>query len=171
MRFDKMTSEQMLFYVKSMDENYEKHVQIRDRLVQDVKGLQERKEVLSWEEIASAVAYPKTMSDTERISGGNPDEFKLFHQAERIGMIYRSQMEELFAELEYVETQIAKFQFVNRCICQMDPKDREIIEKFTRKNLTFARGEELLHMVRSNLHRVQRTAVDKLTAIYNANNK
>ena len=170
MKFDKMTPEQMLFYVKRMDENFEKHVLVRDHLVQEVRGLQERKDILSWEEIASAVAYPKTISDTERISGGNPDDFKLFHQAERIGMIYRSQMEQLFAELEYVETQIAKFQFVNRCICQMDLEDRMIIEEFTRKNLTFARGEELLHMVRSTLHRVQRNAVNKLTAIYNANN-
>lgn len=171
MKYDKMTSEQLLIYIKTMDENREKLIVSRDRLIKETRELQERKEILSWDEIASAVAYPKAASDSEKISGGNPDDYKLLHQAERISRIYRSQMEELFEELEDVELQLTKMQFVNRCISQLEQKDKEIIDQFTRKNLSFAEGAEVLHLVRSTIYRAQKHAIDNLTVIYNANNR
>ena len=170
MKYGKMTPEQMLFYIKTMDENYDRLCQSRDRLMNEVKAIQDRKEILSWDEIASAIAFPKASSDQERTSGGNPDEYKLLHQAERINQIYRSQMEELFDELESVETQITKYQYINRCITRLEARDKEIINQFTRKNLTFAKGAELLHMVRSTIYKMQRKALIRLTEIYNSEN-
>lgn len=167
MNYEKMTSDQMLYYLKTMDENHKKHIQVRDRLFDEIKGMQERKEILSWEEIASAVAYPKAASDKECIGGGSPDEYKLLHQAERINTIYRSQMEELLAELESVEMQITRYQYVNRCIGRLEQRDQEIINQFTRKNLTFAKGSEILHMVRSTIYKMQKKALDNLTELYN----
>ena len=168
MKYTEMTSDQMLVYVKGMDVVYEKNVQTRNRLYDEIKGMQERKEILPWEEIASAIAYPKAASDKDHVGGGSPDEFKLLHQAERINKIYRSQMEELLTELEDVETQIARYQYVSRCITHLEAKDREIINLFTRKNLTFAKGSELFHMVRSTIYKMQKKALDHLTEIYNA---
>ena len=170
MKYGKMTPEQMLFYIKSMDENYDRLCQSRDSLMKEVKAIQERKEILSWDEIASAIAFPKAASDPERIGRGNPDEYKLLHQAERINQLYRSQMEELFDELESVETQITKYQYINRCITRLEARDKEIINQFTRKNLTFAKGAELLHMVRSTIYKMQRKALIRLTEIYNSEN-
>ena len=168
MRHEKMTSEQMLLYVKTMDENCDRLCQSRDSLINEVKAIQARKEILSWDEIASAIVFPKAASDQERISGGNPDEYKLLHQAERINQIYRSQMEELFDELESVETQITKYKYVNRCITKLEAKEKEVIDLFTRKNITFAEGEVILHMVRSTIYKMQRKALMKLTEIYNS---
>lgn len=167
-RHEKMTPDQMLAYVKRMDAEYARISESRDQLLEDIKAIQARKEILSWEEIASAVAYPKAASDQERVGLGNPDEYKLLHQAERINKIYRSQMEELFDELENLETQIAKYQCINRCISRLDPVDKEITNLFTRKNLTFTRGAELLHMARGTIYKLQRRAVSNLTEIYNA---
>lgn len=167
MKYGKMTPEQMLFYIKSMDENYDRLCQSRDSLMKEVKAIQERKEILSWDEIASAIAFPKAASDPERIGRGNPDEYKLLHQAERINQLYRSQMEELFDELESVEMQITKYQYVSRCINKLEAKDKEVINLFTRKNTTFAKGEEILHMVRSTIYKMQRKALIRLTEIYN----
>ena len=170
MKYGKMTSEQMLAYVKAMDQNYDRLRKSRDKLINEVKAIQERREILSWDEIASAIAFPKMASDQERTSGGNPDEYKLLHQAERINQIYRSQMEELFDELESVEAQITKHQYVSRCITKLEAKDKEVINLFTRKNLTFAKGEEILHMVRSTIYKMQRKALMRLTEIYNSGN-
>ena len=143
MKYGKMTPEQMLFYIKSMDENYDRLCQSRDSLMKEVKAIQ------------------------ERTSGGNPDEYKLLHQEERINQLYRSQMEELFDELESVEMQITKYQYVSRCINKLEAKDKEVINLFTRKNITFAKGEEILHMVRSTIYKMQRKALIRLTEIYN----
>ena len=170
MKYESMTKEQMLIYVRTMDENYKRFCQSRDMLLGEIKAIQDRKEILSWEEIASAVAYPKAVSDSEKLGGGNPDEYKLLHQAERINMIYRSQMEELFAELESVETQITKYQYISRCISRLDEKDKEIINKFTRKNLSFAKGTELLHMVKSTIYKMQKNAIARLAELYNLGN-
>ena len=169
MKQRKITFEQMLQYVKEMDADYQKLILAREKLLAEIKGIQDRREILSWDEIASAVAYPKTLPGTERISGEAPDDFKLLHQAERINTIYRSQMEELFASLENIEVQIMKYQYVNRCINLLAPKDKEIIELFTRKNLHFTKGAEIFHVVRSTLYRMQKKAVNNLTEIYNAN--
>ena len=171
MRYDIMTSSQMLTFVKKMDTDLEKLARARDRLFNEVKALQEHREILTWDEIASAIAYPKAASDREWTSGGFPDEYKLLHQAERINRIYQSQMEDLFTELEIVETQIARIRFVNRCINQLDPKDKEILEAFTRKNLTFVNGQEELHMGRSSLYRAQKHAIEELTELYNTSHQ
>ena len=80
-------------------------------------------------------------------------------------------MEDLFTELEIVETQIARIRFVNRCINQLDPKDKEILEAFTRKNLTFVHGQEELHMGRSSIHRTQKHAIEALTELYNSSHR
>ena len=53
-------------------------------------------------------------------------------------------------------------------ITRLEARDKEIINQFTRKNLTFAKGAELLHMVRSTIYKMQRRAVTRLTEIYNA---
>lgn len=163
-----MTPDQMLDYVKRMDEEYARLSQSRDQLLEDIKAIQARTEILSWDEIASAIAYPKAASDQERVGAGTPDEYKLLHQAERINKIYRSQMEELFDELENLEMQITKFQYVNRCISRLEPSDKEIITLFTRKNLTFTSAAELLHMSRGTIYKLQRRALSNLTEIYNA---
>ena len=84
MKYETMSAEQLLLYVRKMDANYKKLIEARSRILQEIKDMQERKEILSWDEIASAVAYPKAISDTERVNGGEPDSFKLLHQAERI---------------------------------------------------------------------------------------
>ena len=131
MKYDKMSYDDMVLYIKQMDKNEEKLKTARDRILQEIKDLQDRNEILSWDEIASAVAYPKAMSDKERVGGGNPDEFKLLHQAERINQIYRSQMEELLEELETVELQLTKYKYVNRCINRLDAEDKEVIDRFT----------------------------------------
>ena len=167
MKHDMMTPDQMLVYVKRMDEEYARLSQSRDQLLEEIKAIQSRKEILSWDEIASAVAYPKAISDQDSVGGGNPDEYKLLHQAERINKIYRSQMEELFDELESLEMQITKYQYVNRCISHLDQNDKAIINLFTRKNLTFTRGAELLHMARGTIYKMQRTALINLARIYN----
>ena len=169
MRHETMTPDQMLAYVKRMDEEYARLSQSRDQLLEEIKAIQARKEILSWDEIASAVAYPKAASDQERVGGGSQDEYKLLHQAERINKIYRSQMEELFDELENLEMQITKYQCVNHCISRLDPDDKEIINLFTRKNLTFTRGTELLHMARGTIYNMQKRAVTNLADIYNGN--
>ena len=166
-KYEKMTPEQMLVYVKRMDEEYARLSESRDQLLKEIKAIQTRKEILSWDEIASAVAYPKAASDQERVGADNPDEYKLLHQAERINKIYRSQMEELFDELEGIETKIAKYQYVNRCISRLPPNEKEIINLFTRNNLTFTRGAELLHMARGTIYKMQRRALNCLVGIYN----
>ena len=167
MKYGKMTPEQMLFYVKRMDANFRKYLEERDRILQEIKDMQNRKEILSWDEIASAVAYPKPMPDSDKIGGGSPDEYKLFHQAERISKIYISQMEELFEELERLETEITKYRYVNRCMNQLDPEDREVIEKFTRQAITYDDAMQVLHFGRTTLYKIQKRAIDHLTVVYN----
>ena len=154
MKYDKMSFDDMLFYLRQMHKNEEKLKTARDRILQEIKDLQDRNEILSWDEIASAVAYPKAMSDKERVGGGNPDEFKLLHQAERINQIYRSQMEELLEELEYVEKEITKQKYINRCIVMPD--------------MTFEQGMQKFHMARSSLYRMQSKAIKNLIVLYNA---
>lgn len=167
MKYDKMSYNDMLFYIKQMDKNEEKLKTARDRILQEIKDLQDRNEILSWDEIASAVAYPKAMSDKERVGGGNPDEFKLLHQAERINQIYRSQMEELLEELENVELQITKYKYVNRCINRLDAEDKEVIDRFTRTSLSYDEGMRLFHYSRTYLYKIQKRAIDNLMIIYN----
>ena len=70
--------------------------------------------------------------------------------------------------LDKGSTSITKYQYINRCITRLEARDTEIINQFTRKNLTFAKGAELLHMVRSTIYKMQRRAVTRLTEIYNA---
>ncbi len=168
MKYKKMTPEQMLFYIKRMDTDFQRYVSDRDKVLQEIKGMQERKEIISWEEIASAVAYPKPMSDTERVGGGAPDEYKLLHQAERINKIYVSQMEELFDELERLETDITKYRYVNRCMNQLSQEEKEVIEQFTRKDLSYNEAMQELHYGRTTLYKVQRRAIERLTVIYNS---
>ena len=166
MKFETMTFDTMLCYVRKMDENYRNSVKDRDRILQEIMDMRNRKEILSWEEIASAVAYPKAMSDQERISGGDPDSFKLFHQAERINKVFVSQMEGLLEELERTEIQITKFRFVGRCINRLDPEDREVIERFTRKDIPYEDGMDIFHVGRTTLYRLQKKAIDNLLDIY-----
>ena len=156
----------MVLYIKQMDKNEEKLKTARDRILQEIKDLQDRNEILSWDEIASAVAYPKAMSDKERVGGGNPDEFKLLHQAERINQIYRSQMEELLEELETVELQLTKYKYVNRCINRLDAEDKEVIDRFTRTALSYDEGMRLFHYGRTYLYKLQKKAVDNLLKLY-----
>ena len=153
-------------YIRQMDLGIKQNQQDRERILLEIKSMKDRKEILSWEEIASAIAYPKVMADNE-FTGGNPDDFKLFHQAERIHKIYISQMEELFEELENAELQITKYKYVNRCISKLDVEAKEIIEKFVRNDLTYEKGAEIFHVSRSTLYRLQRKALGTLTDIYN----
>ena len=168
MKYDKMSFDDMLFYLRQMHKNEEKLKTARDRILQEIKDLQDRNEILSWDEIASAVAYPKAMSDKERVGGGNPDEFKLLHQAERINQIYRSQMEELLEELEYVEKEITKQKYINRCIMKLNKDDRDIIDRFVKPDMTFEQGMQKFHMARSSLYRMQSKAIKNLIVLYNA---
>ena len=167
MKYERMTSEEMLLYVKRMDENELKLKDARSRILQEIKEMQQRKEILSWDDIASAIAYPKAMSDKEHVSGGTPDEFKLLHQAERINRIFISQMEELFEELERTELQLTQHKYINRCISRLEKEDREIIDQFVRKDMTFEKGMTEFHMARSTLYKLQKKAIENLTVIYN----
>ena len=167
MKHETMTPEQMISYIKNMDATYGRLTLVRDRILEEVKAIQDRKEILSWEEVASAVAYPKAASDQERCSNGNPDDYKLLHQAERIQKIYRSQIEDLFTELENVETQISKYRYIDRCISFLEPNDKAFINQFTRKNLTYAQGVETFHIARSSIYKFQKLAVENLVKIYN----
>ena len=167
MKYETMSAEQLLLYVRKMDANYKKLIEARSRILQEIKDMQERKEILSWDEIASAVAYPKVISDKERVSGGEPDSFKLLHQAERINRIFISQMEEVLEELESTETQITKYKFVERCIGKLDPDDKDVIERFTRKDLTYEDGMDIFHIGRTTLYRMQKKAMAHLLVVYN----
>lgn len=171
MKYEKMTAEQLLLYVRKMDANYKKLVETRVRILQEIKDMQDRKEILSWEEIASAVAYPKAMSDRERVNCEGPDSFKLLHQAERINKIFISQMEEVLEELESTETQITKYKYVERCIGKLDPQDKDVIERFARKDLTYEDGMDVFHIGRTTLFRMQKKAIAHLLEIYNADIK
>ena len=133
----------------------------------EIKAFQDRKVILSWDEIASAVAYPKVISDDVQVKNSNPDEYKLLHQAERISKIYISQMEEIFAELENVEMHITKHKYVSRCINALDQEDKEVIEQFVKQDLSFERGMQVFHVARSTLYKMQKRAIKNLTAIYN----
>ena len=171
MKYDKMTPEQMAAYVRRMDEGHKKLLEERERILQEVRKMQERKEILSWEEIAAAIAYPKAMPDREHVSGGNPDEFKLLRQAEKINKIYISQMEELFEELESVEMQIIKHKYVSRCISRLGVEEKDIIERFIRSDMTYEKGSNLLHTSRSSLYRLQKKALAALTEMYNTSSE
>ena len=171
MKYDTMTPDQMLAYLKLMDELEKKLIRDRERILEEIREMQERKEILSWDEIASAVAYPKAMSDRERVGGGNPDEYKLLHQAERINRIYISQMEELFAELENIEKQITKRKYVSRCISRLDEEEQEFIRKFICSDLTYEKGAELFHVSRSSLYRLQRKTLKDITQLYNGDDE
>ena len=163
------TQTQMAAYVRQMDERIRQLTQNRERILQEIKEMQERREILSWDEIAAAVAYPKETSDQERTNGGSPDGYKLLHQAERINKIYISQMEDLFAELEDVELQISEDKNVSRCISRLSKEDKDIIEKFVRPDLTYEKGAYIFHTSRSSLYRQQKSVIEKLTALYNSN--
>ena len=168
MKFEKMTEDQMVLYVKKMNANFKKSMEARGRILEEIRGMQDRKEILSWEEIASAVAYPKAMSDREHVSGGEPDSFKLLHQAERINKLFISQMEGLLEELECVEMRITKYKYIERCISKLAPEDRDVIERFTRKDLTYEEGMAVFHVGRTTLYRLQKKAIDELLEFYNA---
>ena len=167
MKYDIMNSEQMLIYVRKMDTNFRQMTEDRERILKEIQDMQNRKEILSWDEIASAVAYPKAMSDQEHVHGGEPDSYKLLHQAERINRIYISQMEELFEELEKVEIGITQYRYINRCICRLDPESKEVIEKFTRQDITYDNAMQSFHFGRTTLYKLQKRAIDQLTSIYN----
>ena len=169
MKQARMTEDQMQQYVRHMDADYERLQAERDKILGEIKSMQDRKEILSWEEIASAVAYPKAAADNERIGKGAPDEFKLFHQAERINRIYISQMEELFEELEAVEVQITKYRYIESCITKLDKEDRIFLKQFIRPDLTYEKGMEIFHTARSTLYRAQKRVIAILTEIYNSN--
>ena len=91
---------------------------------------------------------------------------KLLGQLERINKIYISQMEELCEELEDVEMKIAQNRYVNRCIGRLPLDEREIIEAFTRKDITYERASHDLHMTRNTLYKLQKRALEKLIGIY-----
>jgi len=166
--YNKMTAGQMSDYVKTMHTSIKRLLKERERILQEIKDMQQRKEILSWNEIASTVAYPKAMPDQERAAGGNPDSFKLLHQAERINKIYISQMEELFDELEIIETEITKHKYVSRCISKLEKEDRDIIERFVCNDMTYERGAEMFHTSRSSFYRQLKRALGTLTTIYNS---
>ena len=168
MKYETMTVNSMQRFVKRMDETLPRLIAERERIIEEIKGMQDRKEILSWDEIASAVAYPKAMPDKERISGGNADDNKLLGQLDQINRIYLSQMEELCEELAAVEIRIAQTRYVNRCIGRLEEADREIIESFTRKDLTYERGSQGMHMARNTLYKVQKRALERLVNIYNS---
>lgn len=167
MKYEKMTPEQMSDYVRRMDDLIIRLKLEQERILTEVGEMKKRKGILSWDEIASAVAYPKTLSDRERTDGENPDEFKLFHQAERINRIYISQMEDLLIELEGVETQITKYKYVSHCISMLSREDKEVIDKFLRHDMTFENGARVFHTSRSSLYRQQKKALEMLTSLYN----
>ena len=103
---------------------------------------------------------------------GSPNtEFKvlppLYMDSERINKIYISQMEELCEELEDVEMKIAQNRYVNRCIGRLPHDEREIIEAFTRKDITYERASRDLHMTRNTLYKLQKRALEMLIGIYN----
>ena len=125
MKYETMTIDQMQRFVRQMDTSLPKLIEERERILAEIKGMQDRKEILSWDEIASAVAYPKAMSDKERVSNGFSDDNKLLGQLERINKIYISQMEELCEELETVEMKVAQIRYVNRCIGRLPHDERE----------------------------------------------
>lgn len=166
MKYDAMTTEQMQEFVRRMDKSFSKLTADRQRILSEIKGMQDRNEILSWEEIASGIAYPKAMSDKERISGGNVDNDKLLGQLEKINKIYMFQMEGLFEELAVVETKIAKIGFVNRCIGRLEDADKRIIEEFTRKDITYESASQEMHMTRNTIYKLQKKALEKLVGIY-----
>ena len=139
------TQTQMAAYVRQMDERIRQLTQNRERILQEIKEMQ------------------------ERTNGGSPDGYKLLHQAERINKIYISQMEDLFAELEDVELQISEYKYVSRCISRLSKEDKDIIEKFVRPDLTYEKGAYIFHTSRSSLYRQQKSVIEKLTALYNSN--
>ena len=168
MKYETMTIDQMQRFVRQMDTSLPKLIEERERILAEIKGMQDRKVILSWEEIASAVAYPKAMSDKERVSNGFSDDNKLLGQLERINKIYISQMEELCEELETVEMKVAQIRYVNRCIGRLPHDEREIIEAFTRKDITYERASRDLHMTRNTLYKLQKRALEMLIRIYNS---
>ena len=169
MKQKKMTADEMQQYVRRMDADYENLRTERDKILEEIKSMQDRKEILSWDEVASAVAYPKTAADTEWTGKGMPDSFKLLHQAERINKIYVSQMEDMFEELETVEVQIAKYRYIVSCIAKLDKEDRIFLDEFIRPGLTYGKGMDIYHTARSTLYRTQKRVIAKLTEIYNGN--
>ena len=166
MKYETMTFDQMQRFVRQMDTSLPKLTEERERILAEIKGMQDRKEILSWDEIASAVAYPKAMSDKERISSGFSDDNKLLGQLERINKIYISQMEELCEELEAVEIKIAQNRYVDRCIGRLDHDDKEILEGFTKKDITYERGAREMHMTRNTLYKLQKRALENLIKVY-----
>ncbi len=168
MKYETMTIDQMQRFVRQMDTSLPKLIEERERILAEIKGMQDRKEILSWDEIASAVAYPKAMSDKERVSNCFSDDNKLLGQLERINKIYISQMEELCEELEDVEMKVAQIRYVNRCIGRLPHDEREIIEVFTRKDITYERATRDLHMTRNTLYKLQKRALEMLIELYNS---
>ena len=78
------------------------------------------------------------------------------------------EIEEIFAELENIETQITKNKYVNRCINILNQEDKEIIEQFIKPDVSFDRGMQMFHMARSTLYKMQKQAVDRaLKWVYN----
>ena len=167
MKYKAMTPDQMSFYIKRMDSQYQKNIIERDAILQEIKAMHDRKEILSWEEIASAVAFPKVMSDNEKVGGGNPDEYKLLHQVERINDLYISQMSELIEEMERLETEITRYRYVIRCINRLDLEDKEVINKFTRQGITYDDAMQKLHIGRTTLYKLQKKAITHLVEMYN----
>lgn len=167
MKYETMTIDQMQRFVRQMDTSLPKLIEEREQILAEIKGMQDRKVILSWDEIASAVAYPKAMSEKERVSNGFSDDNKLLGQLERINKIYISQMEELCEELEAIEMKIAKNRYVDRCIGRLDNDDKEIIEGFTKKDITYEKGSREMHMTRNTMYKLQKRALTNLTKIYN----
>ena len=162
MRIEIRTPKQLKRFLKEMDQRYSSLIEVRDGIYQEIKKLKEQREILSWDEIAEAIAYPKASPDPEKVGGGSFGSDHIFFQMEKIQEVFRSQMEDLLEELEDVEAEISKIRCLRRYIYCLPVDDRKLVETYLMTDDTSRKAAAELGMSRSKLFYDSDRIIDRL---------